>query len=217
MKIIRNNMVYGLLFTEIDYILLDNTTRKYLTYLELGWDDASTREYLSNKENLWKIASFNTARVSFTASSRRNRFYAIYNRPDMIEKDLAVIGAVEAMKKLEDKFEIYALTAREKSLESVTLETMEKLGFNVSKMKIFFKEEFVPVENYITDTFKEIQKETPTGIAICLNPDEGISYQTNGYTPVGFTFLRDPQEFEGKIQIVCQNWDQILAVLESVK
>ncbi len=210
-------MVYGLIFNEIDSILLDNTTRKYLTYLELGWDDASIREYLSNKENLMKIASFNTARVSFTASSRRNRFYAIYNRPDMVEKDLPVVGALEGMKQIVDKFDLFAITAREKGLEEKTLEVMKRLGFPVSKMKIFFKEEFVPVENYYRECIAKITKQNSSGVAICVNPDEAGLYQMTGYTPVGFTFLKNPEDFNGKIQIVCQNWAQIIAVLASCK
>ena len=85
----------------MDNIVINNYWRKYETYLELGWDHASTGHNLSKKEYMMQIASFNTRTVSFSASSRRNKFYEIYNRPKMLEQDVAWDDiCVESLKKL---------------------------------------------------------------------------------------------------------------------
>jgi len=102
----------------LDNIVLNNYWRKYYTYLKIGWDDASIRDYLS--KYMMQIASFNTRTVSFSASSRRNKFYEIYNRPDMLEQDVAWEGSVEAIKKISQKFKIYIVSSRSNEMRRKT-------------------------------------------------------------------------------------------------
>ena len=71
---------FALVIPAFDYFIVDPTKRKFATYKEIGWDDQSITNYLRTKENHETIASFITNTVSFSASSRRNRFYEIYSR-----------------------------------------------------------------------------------------------------------------------------------------
>ena len=97
----------ALVLSELDNLIINNYWRKFLTYKEVGWDEESIQTYLSQKDKILQIASFNTPTVSFSASSRRNRFYEIYNRSQMLEKDVAYEGSPEVIAKLADKYNIY--------------------------------------------------------------------------------------------------------------
>ncbi len=206
-------MPFALIMTALDNLLLDNTTRKYATYLELGWDEESIREFLGKKENILKVASFNTMNSSFRASSRRNRFYEIYNRPDMMVHDTAIPGAIEGIAKLGEKFEIFVITSREEKLADNTEEIMEKLGFPMEKMTIKFKPKHVPIERHIRETFKSIKLRYKKGVSVCLHPEDAQFYQRQGYTPIAFTFIKECGDFQGHINIVCQDWNQIISSL----
>lgn len=102
---------YGLVFTELDNIIIDNYYRKFYTYKELGWDDNNIKAYLEQKAFIMQIASFNTAKVSFSASSRRNRYYEVYNKPEMLEKDIAYGQAIDVLEKLAEKYDIHIISS----------------------------------------------------------------------------------------------------------
>ena len=100
---------FALIIPAFDYIIVDPTKRKFATYKEIGWDDKSILNYVTIKQNHERIADFITSTVSFSASSRRNRFYEIYNRQDMLELERAYLGATDGIKQLSEHFEIHFL------------------------------------------------------------------------------------------------------------
>ena len=63
---------FALVIPAFDYIIVDPTNRKFATYKDIGWDEPSITEYVNNKENHEKIASFITKTISFSTSTRSN-------------------------------------------------------------------------------------------------------------------------------------------------
>jgi len=195
----------------MDNIILNNYWRKYETYLEIGWDHASIRHYLSKKEYMMQIASFNTRTVSFTASSRRNKFYEIYNRPKMLEHDVAWDDtSVESLKKISKKYHVFIISARSNELENKTLEVMKKLGFPMEDLTIFFKSANESLSVYRRNTLNSIKEKFTSGVGVCLNPNDSALYERMGYTPIAFSSIQNYENFNGKISIVCQNWTDVL-------
>ena len=195
----------------LDNIVLNNYWRKHSTYLKIGWDFASIQHYLSKKEYMMQIASFNTRTVSFSASSRRNRYYEIFNRPEMLEQDVAWdSNTIESLKKISKKYKVFIISARSNKLERKTLEIMKKLGFPMEDITIFFKNPNESLSVYRRNTLNSIKEKFTSGVGVCLNPSESVLYERIGYTPIAFSSIKDYESFNGKISIVCQNWTDIL-------
>ena len=197
----------------LDNIVLNNYWRKYQTYLQIGWDDASIKQYLGQKQNTMQIASFNTPTVTFSASSRRNRFYSIYNQLEMLDQDVPWGNAVSALRALATKYQIYIIASRADKLREKTLEVMTQLGFAIDQISFFFKSEFEQLYSYRKKCMKEIIQSHPTGVGICLNPSDAALIKDFGYTPVGLTSLKNENEFNGHLDVVCNDWTQILSAL----
>ena len=209
---------WALVFTDLDNIILNNYWRRFNTYKELGWDESSITEYLSKKKNIMKIASFNTTHVSFSASSRRNRYYNIYDTDKMLEQDVEFQGAKEGLAKLNQKYEIYVISSRKKNLQEKTLRVMKNLGFDLNMLTIFFMEPNAKLYHHKRNCVKKINEKYPTGVGICLNPNEKAIYERFGFTPVGFTSIKDYNEFtngENPFNVICQNWPQLLSSLNA--
>ena len=195
----------------LDNIVLNNYWRKYYSYLKIGWDDASIRHYLSKKEYMMQIASFNTRIVSFSASSRRNRFYEIYNCSEMLEQDVAWDSStIESLKKINKKYQVFIISARSNELENKTLEVMKKLGFPMEDLTIFFKSPNESLSVYRRNTLNSIKEKFTSGVGVCLNPNDSALYVRIGYTPIAFSSIQNYESFNGKISIVCQNWTDVL-------
>lgn len=203
-----------LILADIDNLLLDNYERKFKTYLELGWDKKSIKEYLKLKENSLKIASFNTATDSFTASSRRNRFYEIYNRNDMLVEDVEYKGAIHAMRELVDKFEIHIISSRTEDLAKKTLLLMERMGFPIQKLNIYFLPPNTSLDLYRQDEFERVAKNHKFGFAIIINPQDNLPFERYNFRVIGFTSIHYTHEFEIREDVeVCDDWRQILSYL----
>ena len=189
----------------LDNIIINNYWRKYQTYRQIGWDDASIKQYLSQKQNTMQVASFNTPTVSFSASSRRNRFYTIYNQLEMLDQDVAWGSSILSLQALSTKYHIYIVSARSDDLREKTLEVMTQLGYAMSNLSFFFKTEFEQLYSYRKKCMKEIIQSHPTGVGVCLNPSDADFFKDFGYTPVGLTSLKNREEFNGHIDIVCND------------
>ena len=199
----------------LDNIVLNNYWRKYYSYLKIGWDDASIRHYLSKKEYTMQIASFNTRSVSFSASSRRNRFYEIYNRSEMLEQDVAWENStIESLKKISKKYKIHIVSSRSTESKNKTLEVMKKLGFPMENLTVIFKSQNESLSIYRRNTLKSIKEKYAGGVGICLNLSDRYLYERIGYTPIAFSSINDYNSFDGKIAIVCQDWANILHSLQ---
>ncbi len=209
---------WALIFTELDNIILNNYWRKFYTYREIGWDEQSIKEYLSKKENIMKVASFNTTNVSFSASSRRNRYYNIYNKEQMLEQDVPYEGAVDGLSKLNEIYKIYIMTHRKKPLKEKTLEVMEKLGFNMDILTIYFMKKNKKLFQHRTECMKKIVEDFPSGVGICLNPSDKSVFERFNYTPIGFTSIKNYEAFKNSgnpFNIICQDWPQLLSSLNA--
>ena len=199
----------------LDNIVLNNYWRKYYSYLKIGWDDSSIRHYLSKKEYMMQIASFNTKTVSFSASSRRNRFYEIYNRSEMLEQDVVWdSNIIESLIKISKKYKIFIVSARSSELKNKTLDVMEKLGFPMEDLTIIFKSPNESLSIYRRNTLNSIKEKYAGGVGICLNLSDRYLYERIGYTPIAFSSINDYNSFDGKIAIVCQDWASILHSLQ---
>ncbi|MHA1338838.1 MAG: hypothetical protein ACTSRZ_08615 [Promethearchaeota archaeon] len=203
-----------LIIYDLDNLLLDNYERKMQTYLEIGWDRDSINEFISKKENIYgKIASFNTPTVTFTASSRRNRYYEIYNRDDMLEHDKPYKDAVRAIRLLSETYDIYIISERTEDLKDKTLEVMKKLGFPVDKINVIFKKMHDVLRTYKKNTVKDLVKKYKSGYAVIIHPQDAIIFDTLAITPIGLTTIRDKEEFEGETEYICDSWTQIIPIL----
>ncbi|WP_457557718.1 hypothetical protein [Candidatus Harpocratesius sp.] len=197
----------------LDNILLNNYWRKFYSYLELGWDEASIQDYLSKKENIIQIATFNTRSVSFAASSRRNRFYEVYNRESMLEQDVAWEGAIESINKLTSSYQIFVISSRSKSLEEKTREIMQNLGFPLNDMVLFFKKPTDKLYIYRKKMMEKIVEVCPKGVGICLNPSDRMIFDRFSYYPIAFTSQKNPEDFQDSFEIICNSWSEILTNL----
>lgn len=204
---------WGLILLELDNLVINNYWRKYYTYLEIGWDDQSIRDYLGVKENALQIASFNTTKISFSASSRRNRFYEVYNRENMLDQDVAWEGVIPAIEKLNKLYKIFIVSSRTTDLKEKTLSHLKKLGFPLEIVEVIFKEPNEALHNYRVNTVEKISQQLPSGIGICLQPTEGAIFTRCNYTPVAFASIKNHAEFDGQVNVVCQDWTQILQSL----
>ena len=203
-------MVQFSLVMGLDNIVLNNYWRKYYTYLKIGWDESSIKHYLSKKEYMMQIASFNTRTVSFSASSRRNKYYEIYNRPEMLEQDVAWTGSIEALKKIIKKYKVYIISSRSIELKDKTIDVMKKLGFPMQELTIFFKSPIESLSVYRKKTLNHIKEKFPGGVGICLNENDGYLFERIDYTPIAFSSIKNYDSFNGKISIVCQDWADLL-------
>jgi len=203
-----------LILFDLDNLVLDNYDRKMQTYLEIGWDRESINEFISKKENIYgKIASFNTPTVTFTASSRRNRYYEIYNRPDMLEYDKPYKDVIRALKLLLEVYDIYIISERTEDLKDKTLEVMKKLGFPIDKINIIFKKTHDVLKTYKKNTLQEIVSKYDRGYAVIIHPQDAIIFDTLGITAIGLTIIYEKEEFEGQTEYICDSWNQILPIL----
>ncbi len=205
---------FALVIPAFDYIIVDPTKRKFATYKEIGWDDQSITSYLRTKENHETIASFITNTISFSASSRRNRFYEIYNRKDMLDLEEAYTSSINGITHLSDHFETYIITDRTVDLKHNTLEHLRKLGFPMDKIHIYFKQTHESMHNYKRAILREVTEKFPSGVAIITHPKDGQLFGLYEYTVLGFDSIKKESELESSVEFVCQTWDQIRSSLE---
>ncbi|MHA1519423.1 MAG: hypothetical protein ACTSVZ_07685 [Promethearchaeota archaeon] len=211
------NNTWALVLLNIDNILLNNYWRKYYTYLEVGWDEESIHQYLSEKEKILQIASFHTNSVSFSASSRRNKFYKIYNRKKMLDQDVPMEGAVDALKKISKKYHIYVVSARTNELEEKTLEALRRLSFPVDQMTIFFKKPIENLHEYREKTMEQIVKQYPMGVGICLSPSDRTMFDPIEFIPIAFTSIKNQDDFQNgspSFQVICNSWQDVMSSLK---
>ncbi|MHA1777086.1 MAG: hypothetical protein ACTSWC_09940 [Promethearchaeota archaeon] len=202
----------------IDNILLNNYWRKFYTYIELGWDESSIHDYLSRKENIIQVASFNTRSVSFSASSRRNRFYEVYNRENMLDQDVPWEGAVEGINTLvNSSYQIFVISSRPNTLEQKTQEVLARLGFPIEYMKLFFKKPTDKLYLYRKKTMEKIGEICPKGVGICLNPSDRMIFDRFGYYPIAFTSQKKPDDFKPSFNTICNSWPEIIQSLNIEK
>ncbi|UYP47799.1 hypothetical protein NEF87_004084 [Candidatus Lokiarchaeum ossiferum] len=197
----------------LDNIILNNYWRKYYTYLELGWDDASIKQYLSQKQYLMQVASFSTPTVTFSASSRRNRFYSIYNRLDLLDQDVAYGESINGLKKLALNYDIFVISARSIDLKDKTLDILTRLGFPMESLTIFFKKGNEQLHQYRKKCLENIHEKYKSGVGISLQQTDIALYERFNFTPIAFTSVKEKQEFDGKVQAICQDWNDILMAL----
>lgn len=210
---------YALVFTEIDNLLLNNYHRKLNTYMKIGWDQSSAHEFIINKENYNRIASFNTSTVSFSASSRRNRYYEIYNSDEMLAYDVPYEGAVDVFNKYIEKFHVIVFTKREEDLRETTLSLLNHHGFKIDNgIQFIFKKKFENPHKFRNACLIDARTQFQTGVAFSHLPEEISVISQFNFTPVGFTSTHDYAEFiQNSASAICQDWNHIAQVLASVQ
>ncbi|MBD3353859.1 MAG: hypothetical protein GF364_20420 [Candidatus Lokiarchaeota archaeon] len=211
---VQKSSKFALIVYGLDNIILDNYDRKMQTYLEFGWDRDSIDNFISKKENKYgKIASFNTNRVTFTASSRRNRYYEVYNRPDMLEYDKPFHHCLKAINALSINFDIYIVSERTEDLEEKTLEVMEKLGFPMDKVKVYFKKVHTILRQYKKNCIVDIKSRHDAGVGLIIHPKDASVFNRYDFAPIGFASIKNQKDFDGKTEVVCKSWMDIIRAL----
>ena len=206
---------FALVIPAFDYIIVDPTKRKFATYKEIGWDEISISEYLNNKQNHERIANFITNTVSFSASSRRNRFYEIYNRLDMLNLEEAYPGAIKGISELSKHFDIYIITDLIEDLQDATRDHLKELGFPMEKIHVYFKKPLEPLHSYKRSVLKQITVTHPSGVAIITHPKDSQLFGLYEYTVLGFDSIKEEVEMVNQTEFVCHSWDQIRSSLEN--
>lgn len=206
---------YALVFMEIDNLLLNNYYRKLQAYTKIGWDEQSATNYILDKANWNRIASFNTSTVSFSASSRRNRFYEVYDSDEMLALDVPYDHAVDTFNKCRDRFHVLVLTKREEAVKDQTFQLMEHYGFNLEGVEVFFKRQYENPHKFRTNMMAQAQERYQTGIAVSHIPQDARLIARFNFSALMFTSTHDYADFQN-VQAVCQDWNQIAQVLDSV-
>jgi hypothetical protein len=203
----------ALILVELDYMLLDNYWRKFQVYSELGWDENSIHAFLQNKSNRSVLAAFNTKKANFTAPNRRDQYEKLFNRPDMIEKDVAIPGSVEIMQMLAEGMYVVVLSSRPAEQQDKTMKYMKCLGFPVENMEFFFKTPNESVMNFRNRCFALLQKRFLVGFGVCLTTSDTIGFDRIKFPTIGLTTLKDRDELIDSIENVCEDWNEIAVSL----
>jgi hypothetical protein len=207
---------FALILGNLDNLVLNNYWRKYYTYSAIGWDSNSIQTYLSKKEYMMQIASFNTTTITFSASSRRNRFYEIYNKEEMLDQDTPWDSdVITALNSLVEKYSIYIITARKEHLREKTLEVLTRLGFPVTKLHFYFLPPNKNLAIFRQNAVKEIKTKHPYGVGISINPNGSSIFNRSEYPVYGFTSLKETTDFQNKTHSVVDNWGQLAPLLSS--
>ncbi len=206
----------ALILANLDNLVLNNYWRKFYTYKEIGWDDISIKDYLSKKEYIMQIASFNTPTVSFSASSRRNRFYEVYNELKMLESDVPwEESVVEILNSLANSYSVYIITARKTDLQEKTLEVMKKLGFNVEAINFIFLPSNTNLAIFRQKSIKKIKEKYEYGVGIIINPNDAMVFERYDYPVYGFTSLKENIDFKDKTHAALNRWQSLFPLLSS--
>ncbi|HMF30304.1 MAG TPA: HAD family hydrolase [Candidatus Lokiarchaeia archaeon] len=207
---------YALILANLDYILVDPSERKLQTYLEIGWDETNARAYVGNPKNWDQIASFNTPYVTFSASSRRNRFYEIFWKDDYFAYDQLYPGAGEILNDLVQRFNVIVLTSRTEDMKEKTLARLEEIGVPVADIEFNFKGTLDPLPRFKAESIKNAAEKYQMGLALVHQPTDIDLCRKYSLTLIGLTTTNSREEFY-KADAVCADWVQIVAVLNTVQ
>jgi hypothetical protein len=207
---------YALILANLDYILIDPTARKIKTYLEIGWDEAQASAFVREKKNWDNIASFNTTKVTFSASSRRNRFYEVFWQQNFFAYDALYDGVGALLPELVNKFQIIVFSDRTEDQKTNTLERIQQIGVPIGDIEFYFKGIHQTLVHFKAECIKKTQEKYQSGLVVLHIPADIEMYRRAYFTPIGFTTTHDRSEFSAA-DAVCENWDQVLAVLNTVQ
>lgn len=204
----------ALILGNIDNLILNNYWRKFYTYKEIGWDESSIKNYLAKKDFIMQVASFNTPTVSFSASSRRNRFYEIYNRNSMLEMDVPFDEHVlNVLNEIKLHYEIYVITSRKENLHAKTVDRLVSLGFPIQDKNIIFLPEKKNLAQFRQQSISEITQNHPIGIGIAIDPNDVAIYERMSFPVYGFASIKEPVDFGSKKNYTVHNWSQLRSIL----
>ncbi len=207
---------YALLFANLDYIVIDPSARKIKTYLEIGWDEAHARAFVGEKKNWDNIASFNTTKVTFSASSRRNRFYEVYWQENYFAYDILYPRIGDLLPELVKKFQITVFSDRTEDQKAKSLERLRQIGVPIDDIEFYFKGIHQTLVHFKAECIKKTQEKYQSGLVVLHIPADIDMYRRAYFTPIGYTTTYERPEFHAA-DAVCDNWEQILAVLNTVQ
>ncbi len=207
---------YTLILANLDYILIDPSARKIKTYMEIGWDETHARAFVGEKKNWDNIASFNTTKVTFSASSRRNRFYEVYWQENFFAFDGLYPRIGELLPELVKKFQIIVFSDRTEDQKEKTLSRLKQIGVPINNIEFYFKGIHQTLVHFKAECVKKTQEKYQSGLVVLHIPSDIDIYRRAYFTPIGFTTTHERPEFHAA-DAVCENWEQILAVLNTVQ
>ncbi len=211
-----NPKKFTLILANLDYILIDPSARKIKTYMEIGWDEAHARAFVGEKKNWDNIASFNTTHVTFSASSRRNRFFEVFWQENFFVHDVLYPRVGDILPNLVRKFRIIVFSDRTEDRKEKTLGRLKQIGVPIGDMEFYFKGVHQTLVHFKSECIKKTQEKYQSGLVILHSPTDIDLYRRAYFTPIGFTTTHERPEFS-TADAVCENWDQILAVLNTVQ
>ncbi|OLS14569.1 MAG: hypothetical protein RBG13Loki_1808 [Promethearchaeota archaeon CR_4] len=207
---------YALILANLDYTLIDPSTRKIKTYIEIGWDEAHARAFVGEKKNWDNIASFNTTNVTFSASSRRNRFYEVFWQEEFFAYDTLYPHISEILPELVRKFNVVVFSDRTEDQKEKTLKRLKQIGVPIEKIHFCFKGVHQTLVHFKTEYVRKTHEKFQSGLVVLHIPADLELYRRYYFTPIGFTTTYNRLEFS-TADAVCDDWKQILAVLNTVQ
>ena len=195
----------GIIFIELDNLLLENYWRRHRTFEQLGWDTSSIEEFLSVRENKLKLPSF----TNFTGPDRDTRYLQIYEHPNMISQDVAIPGAAEMIQALSDGVYIHVLSSRPATNQSAIKQHLKALNFPTDKIELYFRTPGDSIMTFRNRTLKMIHKQFLMGFGVCLTREDSIGFDRIKYPTIAFSAIKEPEELIRSFEKVCTNWEEI--------
>jgi len=207
---------YALILANLDYTLVDPSTRKIKTYVEIGWGEAQAVAFVADKKNWDNIASFNTTKVTFSASSRRNRFYEVFWQENFFAYDTLYPHINGILAELVKKFQVVVFSDRTEDQKEKTLARLKQIGVPVDHMQFIFKGVHETLVHFKTECVRKTHNKYQSGLVVLHIPADLELYRRHNFTPIGFTTTYDRPDFFAA-DAVCDDWKQIHAVLNTVQ
>jgi hypothetical protein len=204
-EIDENRFPIAIVFIELDNLLIDNYWRKYQTYLQLGWNDQAIAEFLAQKSNKLQIASFE----GFNTNDRYDRFYSVYEQPEMLTQDVASPGAVEMVQTLVEGTYCIVLSSRPTTQQSATKQQLQRLGFPVEKMEFFFRSPDESVMGFQNKTLTKLHKRFLLGFGICHSVEDSVGFDRIRFPAIAMTTIYDINALAPYFEKVCEDWEEI--------
>jgi hypothetical protein len=202
---------------ELDNLLLHNYWRKYQTMLELGWDIPSIQNYLSKKENLPILPPETPLSNNSPSQAFRDKYLTIYNRDDLLSKDVALEGAVDAVNRIVADAYCVVLSSRPASQQNTTIDLLKFLGYPIHLMEFNFLGSNESTMSFRNRIFSQIQRRFMLGVGICLTPSDAIGFDRLSYPTLGLTTLKNECDLRESFDGICETWGQLEYFISEMK
>ena len=177
----------------------------------------SIQNFLSIKENLAIIPPDSPQTNAHASITFREKYLTVYNREDLLTKDVALEGAVEAVNRIVADAYCVVLSSRPASQQNVTLDLLKFLGYPIHNMEFHFPGPNESTMSFRNRVFSQIQRLFMLGVGICLTPSDAIGFDRLSYPTLGLTTLKNECDLRDSFDGVCESWAQLEYFVSEMK